>query len=90
MTSYNLYTKYGSPAKDQRVSEEPSATVFYSYGAPVAGKLKDGTVELYPAWNYSATTNYYRGQFLGENTAATRKKLASGEYHLAKFPPSIV
>ena len=33
-------------------------------------------------WDYSVTTGKYRNQFLGENKAATRKRIASGEYKL--------
>ena len=35
------------------------------------------------SWDYSTTTGKYRNQFLGENTAETRKKIKSGEYKLA-------
>jgi hypothetical protein len=33
-------------------------------------------------WNYSVTTGKYRNEFLGEGIAATREKIASGEYQL--------
>lgn len=33
-------------------------------------------------WNYSTTTSKYRNIFLGESTAETKKKIASGEYIL--------
>ena len=36
-------------------------------------------------WDYSTTTSKYRNQFLGENTAETRKKIKSGEYKLANL-----
>lgn len=34
-------------------------------------------------WDYSVTTGKYRNQFLGENKAATQRKIDSGEYKLA-------
>jgi hypothetical protein len=34
-------------------------------------------------WDYSTTTGKYRNQFLGENKAATERKIKSGEYTLA-------
>ena len=36
-------------------------------------------------WNYSRTTSKYRAQFLGETTAETRAKIASGIYQLANL-----
>lgn len=36
-------------------------------------------------WNYSRTTGKYRNQYLGENTAETRKKIKSGEYILTNL-----
>lgn len=36
--------------------------------------------EIY--WDYSSTTTKYHNQFLGETTAETEKKIASGEYIL--------
>lgn len=80
MTSYNLYTKFGNRAKDQRVEVTAEGETFFSYNTPIARKRVDGSIELFPAWNYSATTNYYRGQFLGEGINETRRKVALGEY----------
>lgn len=84
MTSYNLNTKFGNPAKDQRVEVTAEGETFFSYGTPIARKRVDGSVELYPAWNYSQTTNYYRGKFLGEGVTETRRKVALGEYRHVK------
>lgn len=36
-------------------------------------------------WNYSRTTTKYRNEYLGENTAETRKKIISGEYILCNL-----
>jgi len=33
-------------------------------------------------WNYSTTTSKYRNDFLDENTADTKKKIADGTYKL--------
>lgn len=75
-----LTTKYGNPPVNQEIVSNENGKTFLSYGTKIAHIAKDGTVSLYPAWNYSRTTAYYRSQFLGENTAETHKKLASGEY----------
>ncbi len=42
----------------------------------------DGVTILGGAWNASATTNFYRGKFLGEGVAETRKKINDGTYLL--------
>lgn len=81
--AHALLTKFGNPAKDQKVVSEPEGKTFYSYGTPIARKNHDGTVTLFPAWNYSQTTNYYRGQFLGEGVNDTRRKIESGVYVMA-------
>jgi len=77
-----MITKYGKEARNQFTLTHDNGTtiMFYSYDQLIA--INDnGTVYLNTAlWHYSRTTDYYRGQFLGENTAATRKKLKSGEY----------
>jgi len=36
-------------------------------------------------WDYSATTGYYRNQFLGEGIAETKKNIKSGVYTLANL-----
>lgn len=79
-----LFTKYGNIAPaTQRVEADAEGETFLSYGTRIARKGWDGTVTLFPSWNYSQTTTYYRNQFLGENTAETRKKIESGEYKMA-------
>ena len=62
--------------------------VFQSYTTTIVSITRwgDGTVKtLLDAknWNCSRTTGKYRSQFLGEKTAETRRKIASGEYELA-------
>ena len=76
-----LTTKFGNPAPStQTIVDEEDGRLFLSYGTKIAKRFFDGKVVLYPAWNYSATTAFYRSQFLGEGTAATRQKIDSGEY----------
>ena len=77
-----LTTKYGNPPVNQEIVSNENGKTFLSYGTKIAHIAKDGSVSLYPAWNYSRTTAYYRNQFLGENTAATRTKIATGEYKI--------
>jgi hypothetical protein len=55
-----------------------------SYGVNIALRAADGKVTLdVNNWNYSTTTGKHRNAFLGESVAATRAKIASGEYELA-------
>lgn len=83
MSVRSLYTKFGNTAKEQVVVSDGDGSTFYSYGTKIARKGVDGVVTLWPSWNYSQTTNFYRGQFLGEGVADTRKRIASGEYVMA-------
>jgi len=58
-------------------------TMLTSYGKNIV--LKTGTGKLYldeNVWDASRTTAKHRSDFLGENTAATRRKIATGEYKL--------
>lgn len=55
-------------------------TILKSYNSVIAVKPPTGKVMLGPNWDYSATTSKHRNKFLGELTADTRKKLASGGY----------
>lgn len=36
-------------------------------------------------WDYSRTTSKYRSEFLGENTAETKKKIRDGIYELVNL-----
>ena len=60
--------------------------VFQSYDSVIAIRTiwPDKTrVELdRNTWDYSVTTSRYRNLFLNENTAETKRKIASGEYIL--------
>jgi len=57
-------------------------TTFQSYDSPICTRFRDGSLELYPSWNYSKTTSKYRAQFLGETTAETLAKIDSRQYKL--------
>lgn len=87
MNIRHLLTKFGNEAKDQIVVTDDKGVTFYSYGSPIARKPADGSaIILHPQyWNYSATTNYYRGQFLGEGVAVTRNRIADGTYKMERF-----
>jgi len=73
-----LLTKFGNQPKDQSVLNG----MFISYGTNIAQRI-DGRITLDEHyWDYSATTGYYRNQFLGEDITMTRNKILSGEYRL--------
>ena len=54
----------------------------YSYNSLIVVIKPSGQVLLGVDWKYSKTTSKFRSQFLGEPTATTEAKLASGEYRL--------
>lgn len=79
-----LHTKGGNPAPAWVVTDTAEGELLTGWGNPVALRRHGGAVVLDSRfWDYSVSTHRFRGQFLGENTAATRKRLASGEYALA-------
>lgn len=83
-----LTSKFGNPAPaTQQVIRQDDGELFTSYGAQIAKKFDDGSVELYEAWDFSQTTATYRNQFLGENKAQTQKKIDDGTYRLASNDP---
>ncbi len=58
--------------------------VFFQSYKTIIVKVSHGKTTLDKrAWDYSKTTGKYRNQFLGENKAATERKIKSGEYTLA-------
>lgn len=80
-----LLTKFGNPAPaTQQIVQHDDGILFTSYGHPIALRHLDGEVTLFPHWNASQTTTFYRNQFLGENTGATRAKLATGDYRFSR------
>lgn len=74
-----MTTKFGNDAKDQHVQIDENGSTLISYGTPIAHRANDGTLRLSRYWNYSATTNYYRGKFTGYGAPETRKLIASGD-----------
>lgn len=99
-TVENMYSRKGTYNKvaNQYVITMPNGDrVFQSYQTIIAVKHYSKCHDVNcmsshlsvtldkDAWNYSVTTSSYRNEFLGENTAETRKKIKSGEYKLAKL-----
>lgn len=75
----NLFSKYGNPSKDNVVKTfDDGHEEMYSYGTLIAIKSPEGELTLTSAWDYSQTTNYYRTQYTGLNTAMTRKGFDNG------------
>lgn len=78
-----LTTKGGNPTKDQYVIREDDGTEeLYSYGTLIGIRRPDGSLELTSAWNYSQTTNYYRGKWSGYGSPETRKLIEQGKIKL--------
>lgn len=83
MFKETLTTKGGNPAKDQYVIHEDDGTQkMYSYGTLIGIRRPDGSLELTGAWNYSQTTNYYRGKWSGYGSPETRKLIEQGKIKL--------
>lgn len=81
-----LTTAGGRDAWAHLVVPTPLGELYEAYGNPVALKQGGGKVILDSRyWDYSVTTHRYRGQFLGEDTATTRKKLERGQYEEANL-----
>ncbi len=78
----NMYTKLGNPSVNNCVESVNGGRMFISYNTNIAYIIGNNVFLDREYWNYSKTTTYYRNQFLGENTAVTRKKIESGEYTL--------
>ena len=81
-----LATKFGNGPKDQEIVFKNGAEYFVSYGTNIVRyESKDSIILDKNYWDYSATTGYYRNQFLGEGIAETRKNIKSGVYKLAEL-----
>jgi hypothetical protein len=80
----NMMNCRGNVVKNQFEIFTKTAKYFQSYSTIIAKiRLKDGQVSLDKNyWDYSKTTGKYRGYFLREGIAETRKRIASGEYKL--------
>jgi hypothetical protein len=67
------------------VSGDNGKRYFQSYDTIIA-VIENGEVTLDESkWNYSNTTSRYRSQFLGENTAETKKKINAEIYKMAEL-----
>lgn len=81
-----LTTAGGRDAWHSIAIQTPLGELLEMYGNPVVLRQGGGKVILDSRyWDYSVTTHRYRGQFLGEDTATTRKKLESGQYEEANL-----
>jgi len=79
----NLTSNNGNKIPNQFEIRTNKGVYFQSYNTIIAFWNNKGQIFLDSnAWDYSRTTGKYRNQFLGENIAETRKKIASKEYKL--------
>lgn len=77
----------GNDIANQFYIETPEGAYFQSYTTIIAFVHRDSrqvTLDR-DKWDYSVTTSKYRNKLLGEDTAATRKKIESGVYKLAEL-----
>lgn len=82
----NMQSSKGNDVPNQFIITTNEGTYFQSYDSIIAVKDHKGNITLDKQyWDYSITTGKYRNQFLGENKAATEKKIKSGEYKLANL-----
>ena len=82
----NMKSYCGRDVPNQFMIETNEGLWFQSYQTVIAFKPLSGPVCLDErAWDYSRTTGKYRNQFLGENKAATEKKIAAGIYQLVNL-----
>jgi len=83
---YNMTGRSGREVPNQIIIETEDGRYFQSYQSIIAFRPYDWQQKIVldvNKWDYSRTTGKHRNQFLDENTAETRKKIASGEYLLA-------
>ena len=81
----NMLSPRGNKVPNQFIINNNGEEYFQSYKSVIVKKSK-GKIYLDDYyWNYSVTTGKYRNEFLGEGVAATRKKIASGEYILTNL-----
>jgi hypothetical protein len=73
-----MRTKRGFPAKDQKIITTPKGQYLQSYNSLVAFIGNDGAVKVGPDHDYSATTNFYVGRFLGIGLPERRERIAAG------------
>ena len=79
-------SRSGRPVPNQFIVTCPEGQYFQSYNSVIAFVANDGATILDEyKWDYSATTNKYRSQFLGEDTPTTRKKISAGLYQTGEL-----
>ena len=82
----NMESKNGRAVPNQLIIEDDKGNTFFqSYETTIIKVTANGKTYLDPKWNYSNTTSRYRSEFLGETTAETEKKIASGEYKIVNL-----
>jgi len=80
----NMESNRGRTVPNQFIVRTKDGIYFQSYDSVIAFRDNNGNVTLDENyWDYSRTTGIYRNDFLGENTAETRKKVENGTYALA-------
>ena len=76
----------GNPIANQFEIYTDKGVYFQSYRSIIAFKPHNGKTQLDEYyWDYSRTTSKYRGEFLGENTNETRRRIKEGEYKLVNL-----
>ena len=65
-------------ANNQMEIRTEKGIYFQSYDSIVAFRPYSGKIKVGRDWDYSRTTMKYVGQFLGQNTAKTRKDIEAG------------
>ena len=76
----------GRPVANQFEIFTDKGVYFQSYRSIIAFKPYGGKTQLDEYyWDYSRTTSRYRGEFLGENTNETRRRIKEGEYKLVNL-----
>jgi hypothetical protein len=86
----NMISNKGNKIANQFDIEDGHKRYFQSYDSIIILIENGCTNELQVTldehyWNYSVTTSRYRNQFLDEDSATIKRKIASGEYRLANL-----
>tara|TARA_R100001244_G_scaffold13606_4_gene15348 strand:- start:515 stop:781 length:267 start_codon:yes stop_codon:yes gene_type:complete len=79
----NMTTDNGNEVPNQFIIKTKKGIYFQSYRSIIAFEDNNRKITLDSNyWDYSRTTGKYRNQFLGENIADTRQKIANKVYKL--------
>lgn len=83
----NMTSSNGNKIENQfEIRDDNGNRFFQSYNTIIAKIDNNGGTFLdAEKWDYSNTTSKYRNLFLGEDTKATKKKIATGEYTLTNL-----